>query len=616
MAVDTTTNDGSGTGASSSNKGNDIRITLSGNTWACNGVDGERMVYIDRGAILICTGNKSDIESGKTEWVMISNDSSITNPVNGSNYIKSSDTSTIRGKWIKLTRDNGKKNYSEITESNVTNSNESSESIDSIFELSDNMISSYSILASSEEAYNEQISEGLRITDLVGIHGIPHQFLPNTDPRIEEGQDVSDFGRKYAEKIVQPIPLLLLTPGTPEFMSGFSKSKKNSMISKFLDNMSDAEFELLTNNHAGKFYSLKYDYTEYYYYVNAMLRSAAYFLEIQDETLYGKPLKTFNWLYDLDSANDKNSDVLGNSGLFKYLGPYAGCVPFYVNAGTDVSDSFGNSTGESSLAGTMNGISDKGRELNFLMGSIASAANAGALYDKVMNDGLNDNLENISDSIGGILGKNNIVSNIISNAGTLMSGGRMIFPEIWNDSSFSRSYSCSMKLVSPSGDKLSIFLNILVPIYHLMAFVLPRQSTGQAYYSPFLVRGYCKSLFNVDMGILTDLSITKGAEGEWTIDGLPTVVDVSFTIKDLYDGMMMSSGQDSGDMSIMSNITELDYIANSCGINVNEPEIIRNLKMYFTLGFATNIGDKITIGIFNKAAQSLNTKIQKIFGVF
>ena len=46
----------------------------------------------------------------------------------------------------------------------------------------------------------------------------------------------------------------------------------------------------------------------------------------------------------------------------------------------------------------------------------------------------------------------------------------------------------------------------------------------------------------------------------------------------------------------MSNIAELDYIANSCGINVNDHEIMRTIKMYAALGFS-NTTDKITINI-------------------
>ena len=172
-----------------------------------------------------------------------------------------------------------------------------------------------------------------------------------------------------------------------------------------------------------------------------------------------------------------------------------------------------------------------------------------------------------------------------------------------------------MKLVSPSGDKLSVFLNILVPIYHLLAFTLPREADNQAYFSPFLVRAYYKGLFNVDMGIIPGLSITKGDEGEWTIDGIPTVANISFEIRDLYSGLYMSKQTNEKDRGIMSNIQELDYIANSCGINVNDQEIMRTIRMHIALGFST-VTDKVTIGIFGNVAQYFNQKMQNIFGVF
>lgn len=173
-----------------------------------------------------------------------------------------------------------------------------------------------------------------------------------------------------------------------------------------------------------------------------------------------------------------------------------------------------------------------------------------------------------------------------------------------------------MKLISPSGDKLSVFLNILVPIYHILALTLPRQSIGQTYFSPFLVRAWCKGLFNVDMGIITDLSINKGAEGEWTIDGIPTVAELSFTIKDLYDGMFMSKTESIADTSVMTNITELDYIANSCGVNINDHDVFRTLKLYGALGFYGAARDILEVGIFGTMEQTFSQIAQNIFGVF
>ena len=60
----------------------------------------------------------------------------------------------------------------------------------------------------------------------------------------------------------------------------------------------------------------------------------------------------------------------------------------------------------------------------------------------------------------------------------------------------------------------------------------------------------------------------------------------------------------------------MDYIANTCGININEPEIGRTIKMAVTLGFETKIKDKFTMGIFGNITQYFNQKVENIFGAF
>lgn len=469
----------------------------------------------------------------------------------------------------------------------------------------------------NDNTYRTTMLEGLDIKSIRGIMGKPHQFLPYTDPRVDLSMDNQAFGRVYAEKIIKPMPLLFMTPGIPSFMSSFSKKQKKTVLEKFASKLEIkiGNFDELVTSKGGKYYSLKFSYIDYFSYVNAMLRSAAFYLGIEDETLNddGKKLGSLNWFFT--NGDIVTNDIFDNNGLSNFLGTYAGAIPFYVEAETRTSDDFSNSTTQSSLSSSIDGVSDQARELNYLIGNVAGNIGAGQMYDELMSIG-GDAISNTADTVEGLLGGGNIISNIMSKLQTIISGGRMVFPEIWSDSSFSRSYRITIKLNSPSGDKLSIFYNILVPIYHLIAFVLPRNSTGQTFYSPFLVRAYYKGIFNIDMGIITDMSVSKGSDGEWTPDGLPTTAEVSFEIKDLYDVLSMSKADSDIDKGILSNISELDYIANSCGININEPEITRTIKMAVTLGFTDKIRDKLEMGMFGNVTQFFNQKIQNIFGTF
>ena len=88
----------------------------------------------------------------------------------------------------------------------------------------------------------------------------------------------------------------------------------------------------------------------------------------------------------------------------------------------------------------------------------------------------------------------------------------------------------------------------------------------EEYKSPFLVRAFYKGLFNVDMGIITDLTFTKGKEAAWSKSGIPLTVDVSFTIKDLYNDM---------------------YITNMDSMKYNMMNIFHILKTYI-LSFLSN----------------------------
>ena len=96
-------------------------------------------------------------------------------------------------------------------------------------------------------------------------------------------------------------------------------------------------------------------------------------------------------------------------------------------------------------------------------------------------------------------------------------------------------------------------------MWHLIALALPMQMGYNGMRSPFLVKGVFKGLFNCEMGIITNMDIQKGGEGSWNIDGLPTEVQISFTIKDLYQALTMTKGKD---LKMFFNNTQyLDFIA-------------------------------------------------------
>lgn len=416
---------------------------------------------------------------------------------------------------------------------------------------------------------DEKEVKKILVNNLSGIEGIPYQFMSNVDQRL----DGTEIGRKYADKIIARIPLLFLTPCKPVFMDDFGDMDRSTVASFLLGDT--ASNDLI--NGKGRYYSVEYDYTTYYQYLNCMLSSVAAFLGIYNEeiTINGKHKKigTYNWKNELNSS-------------FKTFFSSAENVIFYLDGLTSVSESYSNETTESSLASQINGFSDTANEIRFLFGDKGSALGS-------IIDGASEVTSSITSSLSSVIG--NLGGGIVQSlsdkgVSTVLNGGKIVFPEIWSNSSSERSYSIDIKLRSPDHDSLSIFLNILKPYCRLLCLALPRlmDDNPNGYRAPFMVKAFSKGLFNIDYGMITSMSVTKGAECCWNDDGLPTQIDISLEIKDLYSSLAMSGYANSINQldamkHVVSNTSYMDFLANMAGLNIAQMEIGRRIKMYYYL---------------------------------
>lgn len=451
-------------------------------------------------------------------------------------------------------------------------------------------------------------SEFAKIKNIVGVFGLPYQFLPDADLRLVDSKNVENIGYEYAERIVERIPLVFIAPGKANFMTRYSKESKKNILERILtggrgDEATIGSLEDLISGN-GRYYTFEYDSVSYYKIVNPMCRIAARYMGVQDETINGTKLDKMNW----ESYTKSGISSLGDFGTFT-------SIPFYMDAESmaSVSESFGNSTTQSMIASTVNSISDMGRELNFLLGTVG----AGTGLEAIESDAdVQSNIQNIHDTIGKLMGKGNFLNNLVDHISTVASGGKLIFPEIWSDSTFSRSYSCEFKFISPDPSPLSVYLNVIVPLMHLLGLVAPQavKENPNGYVNPFLVRAIYKGFFNIDMGIITDMSVTKGAECQWTPEGIPTSITVNIGIKDLYNAMTLT-GTDATDWSYdtLNNTALMDYIATLCGINIYKPEIGRMIDMWYVNNFSNRVSDFFQTNIWQGVQQKVQNLIMGIY---
>ena len=448
-------------------------------------------------------------------------------------------------------------------------------------------------------------SEFVKIKNVAGVFGLPYQFLPNTDLRLSSSEKSEDIGYEYAEKIIEKIPLLFIAPGKPSFMTKYSKTDRENILEYFLSNRSALDInkgsleDLLSKN--GRYYTFEYDTARYYKFVNPMCRIAARYLNIEDVKINHVTLDRMNWETFASSGISSIADI----GTWK-------SIPFYLDSETSIGESYGNSTTQSSIASGISSLSDYGRELSFLMGMTGAITGVEALAnDKDMRS----QIENVTNTVNQLLGSGNFLSGLAKSVGSLAVGGKLIFPEIWSDSTFSRSYTCNFKFESPDPSNLSVYLNTLVPLFHLVGLVAPQTATDpNIYINPFIVRAMYKGFFNIDMGIITDMSITRGAECQWTKEGIPTSINVSITIKDLYNAMSITQ-TDSEDWKYdtLNNTALMDYIANLCGINVYKPEISRMIEMWYMNNFTNRVEDFFQVNIWGGIQDKVQNLIMNIY---
>ncbi len=432
-------------------------------------------------------------------------------------------------------------------------------------------------------------TEKLLTSNLSGIFGIPYQFMSTVDRRL----DGTAFGRKYAEKIVGRMPLLFLTPGKQAFMSEFSRKEKSGVLNAVYDGAGDMIDTILHRD--GRYYTFEFAYKEYYKYVNPMCNMTAKLLGIGSKQVIiggaSGALQYFDWSKAVNSSFNSYFSAKEN-------------VVFYLNSNTSISENFSNETRESSLVSSINGMSDQAKELQFLLG-----VTAGKEISALNSENFESTMSGIQSTLDSLLSGGGVIKNLSEGMSTVLSGGKLIFPELWADSDFSRSYDVDIKLRSPDCDPVSLYLNIIVPYIHLLAMTAPRQLDSNSYSAPFLVRAFYKGFFNVDMGIITNLSVSKGKEGSWSDNGIPTEVDISLSIKDLYTSMFISSQDDIGEM--INNTALMDYLANMVGLNLSEPELTRQLQIYALL--KTGSIGKMPNQVWNGFNQDISNLMKKLY---
>lgn len=478
----------------------------------------------------------------------------------------------------------------------------------SVSNITENILSDKKVLDMYLNASNEKDSYDVSHR----LYNSPYHFLDSADTILNSKVGL---GRKFMENISSNAAIVYFLPGTTNYLPGYSDERKNALSSvlagKSAGNSNDnwALSEILSKGTTTKYFDFMHDYANYMTYVNIMCRACALFLGIGDEigpdgsTKY----KYYNWHnYKYknfvnskkgESVFEKPSDPSYSSVQEALFGDYQ-YVQFYADTGTSTSEDFGNSTVTSKLAGMLDTGSDWIKELAFIKGA------GGIGDDNGLFESAKSSLNEIVDKLAG--DKDGVVARVIDGAQNVLIGANMIFPELWSSSDRNKSYSMNFNLISPYGDKESLLLNIYVPLMHLLALALPKQNSANGYQAPFLVKAFSKGWFSTEMAIVDRLSIDKT---EWTVDGLPSCIKVSLSLKDLYSDLMITPS--TSPIKFFSNQGLMDFLAVNCGVDITKPNFITyiNVLTSMLIGRPLDVPDQI----FNHFMDSVRRITDKLW---
>lgn len=469
------------------------------------------------------------------------------------------------------------------------------------------------------------------------LFGLPYQFTDAVDPRLSNVS--SKIGTKFLQDMIVEGPICTFIPGEPDYLPSETTTDKKvsttalllqgaangfSSIKSFLDSSTVDDFRL---------YDFKRSYTEYMKYVNILCRAGATFLELNTE-LDGVRFQNYDWRnYRQDSdayttiggtvansaanavknaaANAFNniySTITGNDGNFLYETTDAAddsaasiedmitnhnYVQFYVDSDVSTTDNFSNTTSESQLKSLVDTGSNYLKDLSFML-------NSGGIDTEAFNSFIDTAASGLETGVQQILGSGNMISSalsrIINLGGNVLKGENIIIPDIYQSSEYSKSYEIVVHLRTPYGTKLGYYMDIFVPMMHLLALALPREASANSYGSPFLVKAFMEGQFTINLGIVESISISRVRES-LSVDGLPTEVDVSLQIKDLYSDLTMAP--QSSPVMFVNNSSLIEFLATNCGLSLISPNIKTRLELTLSTGIEsiTSIPDNISSAI-------------------
>ena len=281
-------------------------------------------------------------------------------------------------------------------------------------------------------------------------------------------------------------------------------------------------------------------------------------------------------------------------------------VQFYVDPDSGVSENMSNSSEPSAFKSLFDTGSGAIKELQFIAGTA----------DSDTEELLTSFATKAGDMLSGLTSYNGFgspLARIFGLGGNVLKGENIIMPDIYTSSSYTKSYSLTIVLKNLYGNRYGYYMEVLVPILHLMALSFPSQASANTYKAPPIIKAFIPGVFSCNLGLVSGISIDKSVSNEsWTVDGLPNEVTVRLDIADLYSDLTISPS--THPLLFANNSSLIDYLSVSCGLDVMRPNFKKKLSMVVN-AVGTNFMD-IPSNVINVVSDKVDKRVSSLLKSF
>jgi hypothetical protein len=367
------------------------------------------------------------------------------------------------------------------------------------------------------------------------------------------------------------------------------------------------------------FYTFEADWYSYINNVKMMINTAVIMLGLQNACVRIGDNYYPIGMVDIDDKNPE-SDAWAN---YRYITPTSGLgqvtekasdngdtsqyVSFMIDP-ESVNESYTNNIGQSQIfSSVINAGSSVGAEIAFLTNStVSSSKDAVIKLGSEAREAAQDVMKNMSKGHG------KFTAAIASSMARSYTGDHTIYPEVFTGHTSTSSMTVKVHLVADSGDAYSYLVDILVPLFFIYGMALPQMSknNASAYEYPPIIQCNIPGMWGTRLGMIESVQVTKNPSGkDVSINGWPTVVDVSINIKGLQHTLVTSPMNKPA--VFLNNNGMFDYIAQSCG--VDKYRVNGSMRTAARLALATAAANNMFASVTNAVMNDWHSLVNRVY---